>query len=68
MSEDVRTPRYQKIKDACRATGLSQYYLRKGCIEGTVPHIRSGRVYYVDVHALTMMPSAGAELKVSSEG
>lgn len=43
---------YQKIPDACRATGLSQYFLRKGCRNGEVPHIRSGRTYYVNVPAL----------------
>lgn len=48
---NVSTP-YQKIPDACRSTGLSQYYLRKGCKDGTVPHIRSGTVYLVDVPAL----------------
>lgn len=37
----VETP-FQKIPDASRTTGLSQYYLRKGCKEGTVPHIKSG--------------------------
>lgn len=48
---NVSTP-YQKIPDACRCTGLSQYYLRKGCKDGTVLHIRSGTVYLVDVPAL----------------
>ena len=48
---NVSTP-YQKIPDACRSTGFSQDYLRKGCKDGTVPHIRSGTVYLVDVPAL----------------
>ena len=47
----VSTP-YQKIPEACRNTGLSQYYLRRGCKDGTVPHIKSGTVYLVDVPAL----------------
>ena len=29
-----------------------QYYLRQGCKNGTVPHIKSGGVYYVNVPAL----------------
>ena len=33
---------FQKIPEACRSTGLSQYFLRKGCKDGSVPHIRSG--------------------------
>ena len=47
----MTTP-YQKIKDACTATGLSQYYLRRGCRDGTVPCIKSGTVYFVNVPAL----------------
>ena len=43
---------YQKIKDACAVTGLSQYYLRRGCKDGTVPCIKSGTVYFVNVPAL----------------
>ena len=44
--------RYQNIEDACRTTGLSKFFLRNGCKAGTVPHIRCGRVYMVDVVAL----------------
>lgn len=43
---------YQKIPEACRTTGLSQYFLRKGCKDGSVPHIISGPTYYIDVPAL----------------
>ncbi len=43
---------YQKIMDACKTTGLSAYFLRRGCREGTVPHIKSGTVYFVNVPAL----------------
>lgn len=43
---------FQKIPEACKTTGLSQYFLRNGCKNGTVPHIKSGEVYYVDVPAL----------------
>ena len=50
MTEKV-TP-YQKIPEASKTTGLSQYFLRKGCREGTVPHIKSGTVYMIDVPAL----------------
>ena len=47
----IDTP-FMKIKDAARATGLSQYALRNGCKDGTVPHKKSGRVYYIDVPRL----------------
>ena len=43
---------YQKIPDACKTTGLSMYFLRNGCKDGTVPHIKSGSTYYIDVIAL----------------
>ena len=43
---------FQKITDASKITGLSAYFLRKGCKEGTIPHIKSGGVYYINVPAL----------------
>ena len=43
---------FQRIPDACRITGLSMYYLRRGCIDGTVPHVKSGSTYMVNVPAL----------------
>ena len=46
-----QTP-FLRIKDAATVTGLSQYYLRAGCRNGTVPCIRSGAVYFVTIPAL----------------
>lgn len=43
---------FQKIVEACKTTGLSQYYLRQGCKKGSVPHIKSGGVYYINVPEL----------------
>lgn len=43
---------FLKIKDAVRVTGLSAYYLRNGCKDGSVPHVCSGGVYYINVPAL----------------
>lgn len=40
----VETP-FQKIPQACKTTGLSQYFLRKGCKDGSIPHIKSGPTY-----------------------
>lgn len=45
-------PPFQKIADAVQTTGLSAFFLRNGCRDGTIPHIRSGRVLYVNVPAL----------------
>lgn len=43
---------FQKIAEASKTTGLSQYFLRNGCKGGTVPHVKSGTVYLVNVPAL----------------
>lgn len=47
----LMTP-FQKIAEACKTTGLSQYFLRQGCKNGTIPHIKSGGVYYINVQAM----------------
>ena len=46
------TPPFQGIAQACKTTGLSMYFLRKGCKDGTVPHIKSGSTYMINVPAL----------------
>ena len=43
---------FQKITDAVWTTGLSAYYLRRGCKDGTIPHIKSGTTYFINVPAL----------------
>lgn len=43
---------FQKFQEASRTTGLSQYFLRKGCKDNTIPHVMSGGTYYVNVPAL----------------
>ena len=50
---------FQKIADAVRTTGLSAYYIRNGCRAGTVPHVKSGNVYFVNIPAL--LRQLGAE-------
>ena len=50
--EEMPTVPFQKIAEACKTTGLSQYYLRQGCKDGTIPHIKSGGVYYINIPAL----------------
>lgn len=51
---------FQRIPDACRITGLSMYYLRNGCKDGTVPHIKSGTTYMINVPALLEKLKGGA--------
>lgn len=43
---------FQIISNASAITGLSQTFLRRGCRDGSVPHIKSGTTYYVNVPAL----------------
>lgn len=57
---------FQKIPEACKTTGLSQYFLRKGCKDGTIPHIKSGPTYYIDVPAL--LQKLGARPQVLAVG
>lgn len=45
------SPPFQKIEDAVRTTGLSSFFLRKGCRDGSIPCVRSGRTIYVNVLA-----------------
>lgn len=52
---------FQKIQEACKTTGLSTYFLRNGCKDGTIPHIRSGNTIYVNVPAL--LRKLGAEVE-----
>ena len=55
---------FQKIHDASKSTGLSQYYLREGCKNGSIPCIKSGKVYFIDVPALLDKLRAPAESEV----
>ena len=43
---------FMNVRDAARATGLSQYYLRKELAKGTIPHLKSGRCIMINVPAL----------------
>lgn len=52
---------FQKIKEASKTTGLSQYYLRNGCKDGTIPCVRSGATYFINVPALLKMLGAWVE-------
>lgn len=62
MKTEVSGVPFQKITDAVKATGLSAYFLRRGCKDGTVPCVQSGGVYYINVPALLQqlgVPDAG---------
>lgn len=41
-----------KIKETATLVGLTPGYLRRGCISGDVPCVKTGRAYLVNVPAL----------------
>ena len=48
---DLNAP-FQSVKNTARITGLSTYFLRKGCKEGTIPFIMCGSEYRINVPRL----------------
>ena len=54
----------KKIHEASRSTGLRLYYLREGCKNGSIPCIKSGKVYFIDVPALLDKLRVQAESEV----
>lgn len=40
------------VKETCDRTGLSQFYIRRGCAAGTIPHVKSGSKILVNVPLL----------------
>lgn len=60
MENGCQVP-FQKIQQACKTTGLSMYYLRNGCKDGTILHVKSGGTYYINVPALLRILGAVPE-------
>ena len=50
-TQSFSTP-FVGLEEAANLTGLSQYYLRHGCKAGTVPHIRCGTSYKINLPKL----------------
>ena len=44
----MSTP-FMSIKDTSEVTGLSQFYLRQGCKDGSIPCIRCGTKFMINV-------------------
>ena len=55
------------IKDAATETGISQDFLRKGCRNGTVPHIKCGAKYLVNVPLLLEQINTAQEKNENAE-
>ena len=58
------------VKDACRVSGLSQKYIRRGLKDGTIPHIVSGSEVSGKGHGTYMinMPAWLKQLGVPLQG
>lgn len=39
---------FRTVNETIAATGLSEFYLRQGIKNGTVPHIRSGNAIFIN--------------------
>ena len=48
-------PVFAKIADAAKRTGVSMFSIRQGIKNGTVPYVRSGRKYLINVPAFRQM-------------
>ena len=48
----MSTTPFLKIDEASKVTGLSRYYLRKGCRDGSIPCVKSGTTFFVNIPAL----------------
>ena len=40
---------FQPISGAAYLTGLSRYYIRRGCKDGSIPHIMAGKDYRINM-------------------
>lgn len=60
------TCQFQTIKNAAHITGLSQYFLRKGCVEGTIPHIRLGNKYMINMPLMLQRINEQSENNICS--
>lgn len=52
---------FYSIRSAATETGISQDFLRKGCRNGTIPHIKCGAKYLVNVPLLLEQINNGQE-------
>lgn len=59
---------FKTIKAAAQETGLSACFIRQGCKNGTVPHIRSGCKTYVNVPALLQKLEAESQREMQEVG
>lgn len=52
---------FQTLTEASKTTGLAVFFLRAGCRNGTIPCIKSGKKFLVNVPALLRKLDAESE-------
>ena len=57
---------FQTIAEASRTTGLSQYFLRRGCWDNSIPHIRAGATKYL-INVPLMMQRLNEQSEVGAQ-
>ena len=57
---------FQTIAKASRTTGLSQYFLRRGCWDNSIPHIRAGATKYL-INVPLMMQRLNEQSEVGAQ-
>jgi len=62
----VNTP-FMSVQAAAKATGRSEFSIRQGLRNGTVPHLKEGTKYLVDVPAMLEMMHEEARLSVRTK-
>jgi excisionase family DNA binding protein len=62
---------FMTINQAAETTGLSRYYLRNGCRNGSIPHVKSGEKFFINVPLLLRqlgVPESDTNAEVSNAG
>lgn len=57
---------FQTIAEASRTTGLSQYFLRHGCRDNSIPHIRAGATKFM-INVPLMLQRLNEQSEVSTQ-
>lgn len=66
QNTNENSTKLQTIEAAAKLSGASQYFIRLGCRNGTIPCVRSGRKYLVNMplfmEQLDKLSEAGSEV------
>ena len=54
-TQELKVPTMLTLQEAVKRTGLSYNYIRQGCMNGTIVHIKCGRKYLVNLDKLILM-------------